>query len=91
MAKKLDFTMGRLFDITKSFVKKAERYCGPDAPYYEPPRDQSHIYSELCSSVEHAKDTLEMIHLETEQKTCDDMIFLENVQTAQDIKKEGEP
>lgn len=67
MAKKLDFTMGRLYDITKSFVKKAERYCGSDAPYYEPPQDQSHIYSELCSSVEHAKDTLEDIRLQTEE------------------------
>jgi len=67
MAKKLDFTMGGLYDTLKSFVKNAERYCGPDVPYYEPPQDQSHIWSELCSSVEHAKDTLEDIRLQTEE------------------------
>jgi len=67
MVKRLDFTMGRLFDITKNFVKQAERYCGPDAPFYEPPQDQSHLYSELVSSVEHARDTLEDIRSQTEE------------------------
>ena len=43
----------------KAFVKRAKRICGPDT-YYEPPGDQSHLWSELCSSVEHAEDTLEM-------------------------------
>ena len=66
MAKKLDFTIGRLLDITKSYVEKAKRYCGPDASFYEPPLDQSHLWSKLEGVVEHAEDTLEDIRLETE-------------------------
>ena len=59
MTKRLDFTMGRLYDITKRFVRDAKRYT--EGEFYEPPSDQSHIWSELCSSVQHAEDTIEEI------------------------------
>lgn len=66
MVKKLDFTIGRLHDVTKKFVENANRICGPDAPFYEPPRDQSHIFAELEGLVQHAEDTLEDIRFELE-------------------------
>ena len=46
----------------KIFVDRAKRTMKRHE-YYEPPGDQSHLWAELCSSVEHAEDTLEEVRL----------------------------
>ena len=51
----MDATIYRLYIATKTFVKRAKYLASED---YEPPFNESHVWANLWSVVEHAEDML---------------------------------